>query len=247
MSAETHLHKLGVTIQQARDFINLNIDHPEVVYDTAFVNGVTISMLSEITNYPINVIKEYFASVGLVAEALDDTSILINSDDLRGFESLIAFNNNSGILSTASLREKVQPLIDDDPFFYNLTFDPVIPIQDDDGIYDSEELGVKHLGDIAATNENIESLFYGTLLNIYRTLDETELKQISEINNIEDRDEFKELFANSLASVPTNSIWTDETLADIVVNEAYSLINDFLEDDFVFGVLDHSFLGSSIT
>ncbi len=247
MSAETHLRKLGVTVKQARDFINLNMDHPKVIYDAAFDNGVTISMLSEITGYPINVISGYFSSVGLVAELLNDTSILINSDNLRGFESLIAFNNNSGILSTASLREKVQPLVDDDPFYYNLTFDPVFDFQDDDGTYDLEELGVKHLGDIAATNENIESLFYGTLLNIYRTLDETELKQISEIKNIGDRHEFKELFANSLASVPTNSIWTDETLEAIVIDEAYSLINDFLEDDFVVGVLDHSFLGFSIT
>jgi hypothetical protein len=80
ISAEAHLAKFGVTVQQALDFIIANIDQPEVIYVTAREYGVTQAMLHEITDAPASVIDDYFTGAGFDPGRLDHTSILFNTD-----------------------------------------------------------------------------------------------------------------------------------------------------------------------
>ncbi len=200
-------------------------------------------MLNEITKHSENVINNYFISAGKSPSKLDETSKLVNSD-LGTLESLINFNNNIEVLSTASLREKVQILIEDPDYFpsYAPFFDPGYPFQSSDGIYDEEELGIEHLGNIEVANENIESLFYGALLNTFSRLDKDELDQINQFIGDKNSAEYQTLLFNALSTTPTAIIWGTDELANLVINDAARIINEYQTSNFV-GILDNSFLG----
>ncbi len=244
ISAEEHLAKLGITVQQANDFIIENVENPGLLYSTARQNGVTNEMLSEITSFSTDTIRNYFESSDseLVVKRLDYTGILFNTD-IGALKNLVDFNNNTGILSTDSLREEVKSLIDFSTF-YDFPFTARYDFQPNDGIYDADELGVSHLGgDITATDENIESLFYGTLINMFSVLDETELSQINTFPQDGNSEGFQMLLADALSDSPTTTAWTDEALTNLVVNEAVYLHNHYIQDDFVIGLFDHSYLG----
>ncbi len=247
MSAETHLAKIPFTIQQAKDFIFSNTEKPEIIFQAAFDYGVTTEMLSEITGFSTDIVREYFASADIDSELdsslLDNTSILVNSD-LGSLESLVAFNERNGILSNTALREEVELKIIE-PLNYELTFDPVRPlVQPNDDIYDAEELGVAHLTNVPATNESVESLFYGSLINLFSALDESELNQINTFPSNGGSENFQALLLTALSETPSPVVWDDEKLADLVTNEAASIINKYgTHDNAVIGVLDLSFLG----
>ncbi len=242
ISAAEHLAKLGITEQQAYDFIMDNVDQPDVIYSAAFDFGVTNAMLSEITGFSTTVISNYFELANLQPQKLDYTSMLINFD-LGDLETLVGFNNNTGILSNDSFRDTVRPLVDDTQI-YDFSFESVIPnLQPNDGIYDASELGVGHLTDVAATSENLESLFYGSLINIFKALDETELNQINAFPNDGNSEDFQALLQQTLSETPETVSWTDEQLAELVSNEAVDVINELWSGNELVGTLDFSYLG----
>lgn len=222
ISAEEHLAKLGVTVQQAYDFIFANVDQPEKIFDAAFDAAVTTNMLSEITNISTNIICNYFDSAGFDCGELDDTSILVNTD-LGSFEKLIAFNNNTDSLSTHVLRESTQSKLEF-PSLIEIFFEPIFGFQRKDGIYDAEELGVGHLDNVPATNESIESLFYGSLINFFSELNPNELEQINSFNG--NQDEYHRLLFDVLSETSPTGSWTNDELSNLVVNEATNIINE---------------------
>lgn len=244
ISAEAHLAKFGVTVQQALDFIFTNIDQPEVIYVTAREYGVTQAMLHEITDVPASVIDDYFMGADFDPGRLDHTSILFNTD-IGLLEDLVGFNSNTGVLSTDSLRENVQPLIDF-PTVYDFPFTARYDFQPADGVYDADELGISRLGGIAATDENIESIFYGTLINMFSRFDQMELSQIKAFPESGSPDDFRALLSAALNDPPEIAAWTDVELLDLVVDEAVYLHNHFIQDDFTVGLFDSSYLGDAL-
>lgn len=249
ISAEEHLAKLKFTTQQALNFIVANVDQPDVIYTAARDSGVTNAMLSEITNVSGNIIHNYFAQAGKDSAVLDYTSMLINFD-LGSLADLVDFNNHSGVLSNLSLHDAVSPLLVE-PFALPFTFIPTYPFYLDDGIYDAEELGVGHLCEVPAMDERIESLFYGTLINVFETIDKTELDQIKAFPEDGDFAEFQSLLRDVLNDTPETVAWSDEELADLVVEEAVETVNklfNFVGDEIsdLVGVLDHSLLGEAV-
>jgi len=246
MSAATHLAKFGVTVEQAYDFIIANVDQPEVIFSTAEEFAVTTAMLSEITQFSITTISDYFASFNLDTGKLDDTRILINVD-LGVLESFVVFNNRNGILSNESLSELVQPLLNN-PSIYDTVFDPVFAFQTNDGIYDADELGIPNLSNVPATNESIESLFYGSLIRMFSALDASELTPIISFPPMERRhsDDFQAFVFESFKDIPLIVPWPDDVMVRLVVNEAVILINELVEDSSIVGVLDQSFLGLAV-
>ena len=241
ISAEMHLAKLGVTGEQALNFIVTNVDQPDVIFLAARQAGVTNAMLSEITSIPTPVIDNYFAAANIDNKDLDQTSRVVNSD-LGPFEAMVQFNNNIGILSNDSLRNEVQQILKDSSSYEPTFFPNAYPFYPDDGILDAEELGVGHLEAIPATSESIESLFYGGLLNMFRALDESELNLINTFPDEGNPEDFQTLLMGALGESPSPVIWTDEELAELVTGEAVEVIGKFWTDSKV-GVLDHSYLG----
>jgi len=243
MLAEKRLTELGFTLSQAMDFINTNVNQPQIIFDVASEYGVNTRMLSEISGYSKDVVHEYFLNAGYdgaTINALLNTNLLVNSS-LGSLEGLVAFNEREGVLSNASLREAVKPAIDAN-YDYDGTFGPVNSNQSDDGIYSAGELGVENLNDILATNDNLESLFYGSLINIFLALDQTELDQINTFPASDDPGEFQALILEALSESPAPAAWNDEQLADLVTDEAINIMERYWVSDLV-GILDHSLLG----
>jgi hypothetical protein len=152
MLAEKRLSELGFTLSQAIDFINTNVNQPQIIFDVASEHGVNTRMLSEISGYSKDVVHEYFLNAGYDSATINtqlNTNLLVNSN-LGSLESLVAFNEREGVLSNASLREVVKPTIDAN-YDYDGTFGPANLNQSDDGVYSSGELGVENLNDVLAT------------------------------------------------------------------------------------------------
>lgn len=241
--AEPYLNSFGITIRQAIDFIAANIEHPDMIYSTARKYGVTTAMLSEIKGVSKDVVNTYFESVDKEGLPIDGMSILINSD-LGALEPLVNFNSKAGELSNASLREatlnKLEIKTD-----YGSFFSTDVKMRRDlhnDGIYDAEELGIGLLGNIPATDENLESIFYGSLINMFSALDKSEWNQITELQNSGSPEELHASFFAALSESPSPIIWSETEMHDMVATEATSIITKYWNDSFI-GILDHSFLG----
>lgn len=239
--AEPYLNSFGITIQQAQDFIDLNIQHPEIIYRTARDYGVTTEMLSEIKNVPKDVVDTYFEPVDKEGMFIDGMSIIVNSD-LGALEPLVNFNNQAGILSNASLREatlnKLEIKADYDPFF-TLKRD-----LHEDGIYNAEELGTGLLGNVPATGEDLESIFYGSLINMFSALDKAEWNQITELRDSNSPEELQTLLFTALSESPSPVAWSEADLKDMVSTEAADIIHTYWHSNStLIGILDHSMLG----
>ena len=107
-TAEQALAHYGLTVEDARKFIFSHLDQPSLIFDTAEEFYITTQMLSEISGHSTTVISDYFSSLGLDSESLDEIKILVNNN-LDSLAPVVNFNDGTGILSTASLREKVKP------------------------------------------------------------------------------------------------------------------------------------------
>ena len=257
MSAESHLAKFGVTVQQALNFLVANIEQPETIFNVASQYAITTEMLGEITTLSPDIVSNYFAAFGFDSSELDDTSILVNVD-LGAFEQFISFNKNdaaytddadniSEALSTESLRGFVQPFLNDSAS-YDSVFGPQFAFQANDGIYDADELGIDLGVEVQATNESVESLFYGSLINMFSAFDQAELTPIVQFPvNDRSSEDFKTFVSEAFQDVPETVLWPDDVMVRLVVNEAVILINELAaEDSSIVGVLDQSFLGLAV-
>ncbi|MFZ1711721.1 MAG: hypothetical protein WAT53_01485, partial [Nitrosomonas sp.] len=220
----------GISISEARDFIFANVDQPGIIFNKAAEFGITTEMLSEITGYSSAVISGYLASFGLDTKLLDEVKILINSDP-GDLSYLIDFNDHTGVLSTASLRDQVKALLKN-PGDYDSFFEPVFFYQNKDNVYTPDELGVSHLGNVPANSESLESIFFGTLINITNSLDAIELKRIIDfppldLNNLND---FIAIVADALSD-PAATPYSDEFLVDFTVQNAVDEIEEYWAGD----------------
>jgi len=184
MSAESHLSLFGVSVEQANDFILSHVTEPQVIFDAASQLGIPTSMLSEITDYSTDVISDYFQEAGLDSSELDQGSLagkreLITKSAALFFDDFIVFNDNTGDLSTDSLREGVIAKTNANDYF--AFFNPENFKGAEDGVFTPEELSIEHLGDIPATTENLESLYYGSFISLFRTIDEDEFWEFFEL------------------------------------------------------------------
>ncbi|WP_372835442.1 hypothetical protein [Pontibacterium sp.] len=184
MSASTHLAQFGVTVEQARSFILNNIASPSVIFDTASNYGVTNEMLAEIYGgVTRDDVVGFFNSVGIDSSILDsvtppDTdSITLLSDDLNALYDLVTLNNYTGELSTLSIRADVIAITGEQAYFD--AFDPSSYLGAGDGIFSEADLGVPGLGDLPATAETLESIFYGTLINALKAVDAQEVVELN--------------------------------------------------------------------
>lgn len=71
-STELHLTSLGVTVQQARDFIFQHANEPEIIFNAALENNITTLMLSDIVGFSVSDISKYFSTFGLNTLELDN-------------------------------------------------------------------------------------------------------------------------------------------------------------------------------
>jgi hypothetical protein len=95
--------------------------------------------------------------------------------DLSGLLPLLHLNDATGALSTASLRADI--IARSNASAYAQIFEADGYIGAEDGLFTTAEIHWS-LGDLPATSETIESLFYGTLIHALRAVDESEMNEI---------------------------------------------------------------------
>lgn len=228
-----------VTISQALQFIEANINKPQTIFNKANESGITIQHLSDITGYSTDIISNYFVSAGLNPRKLDEVKLIFNSS-VGDLESIVSFNSHSGALSNIELGDRVETVVD--PIKYQYFFEPFSQHEYEqiDGVLTPDESGISHLGNVPATSDSMESIVYGSLINLYSQLDETELRELKEFPYDENnKDQYRSILIESLKD---SANYTDNVLADLVVSETASIIEEFWNHDIV-GVLDHSILG----
>lgn len=243
--AQTHLATYGVTVQQAKDFILSNTSQPAVIFSTAKQFGVTTPMLSEISGFSTDVIRGFFASFGMNTDELNGvippiipSGHKLLPDNLASLSHLIVFNANAGVLSTDVLRANILP--DAYEPDYAAVFNPSNYQGASDGVFTAEELGIAHLSNLPATRETMESLIYGTLINAFRAIDESEIFQIvlylnSHPDPTDDTvtSEFITLMNDVFGDPSSDPVYRDDAqLARGVYQVTDGLIDDIMRNDF---------------
>jgi len=227
------------TVDQALQFIEANINQPQTIFNIANESGITIQHLTDITGYSANIINNYFSSAGLNPTKIDEVKLLFNSS-LMDLESLVSFNSHSGVLSNVELGDRVKAIAN--PFEYRYFFESSSRhgYEQIDGVLTPDELGVSHLSNVPATTDSMESIIYGSLINLYSQLDEIELRELKEFSIDENnKDQYRSILIESLKD---SANYRDNVLADLVVSETSSIIEEYWNTDTV-GVLDHTILG----
>lgn len=196
MTAAELLNQYGITVQQASDWISANVGNPQLVYDTALYYEIDSSMLAEIVSSWVpganaGLVENFFTSHGLNGSALNSAALNpgagggdfggseILPEDLAALASLVTLNTNGGQLSTEALRAGVLDALSNDDDYY-LLFNPNEYEGAADGTFTAEELGIPGLGNLAATRENLESLYYGTMIKAFKAIDLEEINQITD-------------------------------------------------------------------
>lgn len=183
MTAAQHLSQYGVTIQQAKQFIMENLNNVSNIYNVAKEYGVTNAMLAEIYGgVTENDVKGFFQYHGFNPEVLETPLTVHQSvflaDDMATLQSLVALNTTySGELSNASLRSEIIANTGADAYY--AAFDPSSYEGSDDGIFTPAELGLSQFSNLSASTETIESLFFGTIIKAYKSIDMNEINEIS--------------------------------------------------------------------
>ncbi len=191
MNAAQHLAQFGLDMEIAREWIVANLHTPKTVYDVARAGGLTSSMIAEVlqplaADLNAAIVETFFSAHGFDGSALrgSGTSIIIeehvaplDDDDLSALDWLFSMNTNGGVLSTSALQQAVLGKIGNPAGYYEI-FNPVRYDGHEDGFFTSDELGISGLPGFSATQANLESLYYGTLINTLRSIDHQELQQL---------------------------------------------------------------------
>lgn len=160
-------------------------------------------------------------------------SRLIISDDLAACASqlaqVISLNNETGILSTASLSSQVIAHTGTDAYF--AAFAPARYAGSSDGIFTPQELGFSHLGSLPATTETMESLFYGTLIKMLKNIDSSEALALQTLDTDDSNggdcidDAILGQLLNILTTPASVQLIPDDTIADIAIEAAVAYVD----------------------
>ncbi|MBK9661749.1 MAG: hypothetical protein IPO71_01045 [Nitrosomonas sp.] len=154
------------------------------------------------------------------------------ADDFE-LSKLIDFNNQTGVLSNASLREQIKADLDNSPM-YDAFFQPVFGYQNADGLYTPDETGVSRL-EILSYFRKFGIHFFGTLINI---LNSAETEERDQIASSEDINETVLLIADALIDKPTESLPDNLLEYGITLYGTDIIMEYFSEGNTTIGILD---------
>lgn len=168
----------------------------------------------------LDTLEESFADIlsGYDSGGGEGTTLL--PEDLAGLLSIVELNDNTGILSTESLRSAVIGLTNEAD--YNTAFDPSSYEGAEDGVFSSEDLGFDTLGNLPATAETLESLMYGTMINALKAFDMAEVQELTaflqanpDLTGVEQ--EYIDLMISIFEDEGNPPLYDDSTVADLVI------------------------------
>jgi hypothetical protein len=182
LSAAEHLASFGVSMEQALQFILGNVRNAPVILGVSAEYGVTLDMLGEIVGYSSDDVAAYFVANGLDPSPLEggvpgpgQAFVPLVLDSLANLWTL---NTRTGDLSNAALRAQAVSAVGGEANF-DMIFNPVHFAGGADGVFGRADLGFSQLGPLAATQANLESLFFGTVINLVQHVDASERQAIA--------------------------------------------------------------------
>ena len=253
MTAAELLAQYGVTVEEAREWIMAHIDSPETIYSTAQSFGVTSEHLAELVDpyFPgvtAGEVEAWFSSQGFDGSALEsyvaELQSLVSEDmaDLVG--AIIHLNDETGDLSTASLRADVVALTGQSD--YDTFFDVTIYDGYEDGWFSASEIGILGLESFEATDENLESLYYGTLIHAFKAIDQQEIIELTAALENLDEDfvsdpqelaEYFDLLVGMFEDEAETPIMPDDVIRETIVSATAVAVGVVNTDD-TFGLFD---------
>ncbi len=200
MTAAELLNSKGVSMQQASEWVQARLQSPAEIYNICLEFGINSSMLADIVQPFVpgvvaSDVETFFTNLGFNALDLRNAGPLepvpmpspvpapvpeapmfsgVLPPELSALLSFVSLNDNTGALSNASLREVGLGLSS----AYWSAFNPAQVGGHTDGIWSTDELGFSSLGNLPATAETLESLFYGTVIRLARSIDAQEVNQL---------------------------------------------------------------------
>lgn len=241
MTTSEYLANLGVTMQQAKDYIMANLGSPATIFNTCAQFGVTNQMLADIYGgVTADQVESFFDSQGLDGSLLNGTDPDTDPDTdttatiPEQFQDLINLvttdDYTTAPLSIQYLREHVlnEGVTTDE--YWNL-FDPDSYPGSSDGTLSAADLGFdtsnSDWANLPATKETVESLYYGTAIKALKALDMSEILEIqdfmtSHIAQLEAQDattmdQFYTLLVDAYEDQATSPLFTDQMISDALI------------------------------
>lgn len=181
------LAELGIPMDFARSFLMANLDNPQLVFSIASMYDIDNAMLGELAGgYSEQQVEGFFAMHGIASAVLDERHEFADQDMPAQILPLIRMNEAAGSspLATGVLVAQVVTQVGQPAF--EAMFDPSIFEGASDGTFSTAELGFSHLGALPATQATLESLFFGTVLAAFRSIDASEQSEVESIMNFAD-------------------------------------------------------------
>ena len=246
MNTTQSLARIGLTVEQARTYIMANLDKPVTLYYAAKQYKIDSQMLADIVQdrFPgvsATQVEAFFSSYGLRgkdlnAATLNPAPVVKSWQGDSKFKSLFSFNDNTGVLSTESMRDTVVAKVGWDKYIQ--TFSPKNIPGAADGVLSVADLGFSQLGDFAATWQNMESLLYGTISQVGHSLSRNEAQEIYDftqknsfwiqIKNPGVMAQFEKLMLDALLDPATEqdpAVLSDDQIADAITNALISQVS----------------------
>ena len=187
MNTSDYLAQLGVSLDQARSFVMANLDKPANIYNAAKQFKIDSQMLADIVAPSVPGIsaaqvEAFFNAKGLDGARLNASEMHTTTSNLldngmQALSHLFNFNQHTGILSTQSLRDAIVAKVG--MTAYTKAFSPANLPGGADGVLSTTDLGFTHLGDIQATWQNVESLYFGTVTNMLTAISQSEVDELT--------------------------------------------------------------------
>lgn len=251
MNAQQKLASLGVSMDAAYQFIIQNLNSPSTIYGVCEQFAISNEVLGEIVSYGLgrsvsasdvagyynahglNGNKLFNANLGSLVNTGNNTSTNTGSNTTpSSFDGLnvnvfgvITTNDNTGILSSASLKAAIVAQIGQsayDQLFAVSGYDV-----NRDGVISTADVGGGNFASQPATQASVESLFFGTSIRALKSIDLSEATELIDFLSINSTQleagnagvmsAFNDLVLNMMSDLASPPLFTDQQIADSII------------------------------
>ena len=251
MNAEQLLAQFGITMDDAREWIMSNLNNPETIYNTALTFGIDSSMLAEIVSPVVEganaqLVEGFFSSYGLDGSALNSNNIGSGSagdlDDINPLaielaQLIVQPNDNTGVLSTDYLKQQV--ITQTGQSAYDQFFDPALYDSDGDGYLSEADFGgeLNNLFDFSSASA--ESIYYGTIINMFQAIDQSESMMISQLDPNSSEEAYLQALISVFEDEANPPLIPDAQLSQTIIFTTATAIGGFDGEGFTLSPADY--------
>lgn len=250
MNAEQLLAQYQISLDEALNWILSNLEDPALIYNTALSYGIDSDMLAEIVSpeYPdlsAQQVEDFFSGYGLDGAALNPSNINsgsleeLNPLTIQLIQMIVQPNDNTGILSTDYLKQQI--VSQTGQAAYDEFFAPELYDSDGDGYLSEVGFGgdlitefnlstesVEYLiTQLNLSTESVESIYFGTIINGFKAIDEDEVTMIDQLDPNASEDSYLQALITVFEDEATLPLIPDSMLSHAIIFWTANAINGF--------------------